>query len=443
MTTQAAAAPPSLLSDRNFRNFWSAQTISQLGAQLGQLAFPVLAVSLLGASAFQVGVLNASATAAFLLVGLPAGAWVDRWIKRRVMITADLLRVAAMSVVPLLWWADVLAIWHLYIVAGVVGIATVFFDVSYQSIVPILVRREQVPDANSKLESTAQLARMGGPALGGGLLQIISVPLLFVFESFGYLWSAIFLWRTRDHEEPHRLEDRRPLSKEIAEGLSFVWKHPLINRIVACTAATNFFSVLTFTLFPILVLRELNLGAAGLGIAMSVGSAGGLLGAMVTPWIARRIGEGTVIPAAALVAATFASLIPLSVLADRDWLALGILIIAEFGFSFSVLAYNIMQVSMRQRVCPPRLLGRMNASIRFLVWGIMPIGALLAGWLGETIGIIPTMWISVAGGFLAASPVLFSPLLRMKTLPDSYEPEAEAEAEGAKAGPASEAGRTE
>lgn len=418
VTTTTDEAVPSLLRNRNFLNFWTAQTVSQVGAQLGHLAFPVLAVSLLGASAFQVGALNASATAAFLLVGLPAGAWVDRWIKRRVMIAADLVRVMAMAAVPLLWWAGVLAIWHLYIVAAIVGIATVFFDVSYQSIVPILVRREQVADANSKLESTAQLARMGGPALGGGLLQVISVPLLFVFESAGYLVSAIFLWRTKDHEEPHSTADRRPLSKEIAEGLSYVWRHPLISKIAACTAGTNFFSTLTLTLFPILVLRELDLGAAGLGIIMSVGAVGGLLGALATPWIAERIGEGTVIPLAALTAASFGVLIPLSALADSEGLALGVLIVADFGFAFSVLAYNVMQVSMRQRVCPRRLLGRMNASIRFLVWGVMPIAALLSGLLGETIGVLPTMWIGVVGGFLAAAPVLFSSLLRMKKLPD-------------------------
>ncbi|HET7414413.1 MAG TPA: MFS transporter [Arthrobacter sp.] len=426
---------PSLLRDRNFLNFWSAQAISQFGTQLGRLAFPILAVSLLGASAFQVGVLNASATAAFLLVGLPAGAWVDRWMKRRVMITADLVRMVAMAAVPLLWWADVLAIWHLYVVAGVVGVATVFFDVSYQSIVPILVRREQVSDANSKLEATAQLARMGGPALGGGLLQVLSVPVLFVFETAGYLWSAVFLWRTRDQEEPHRVEDRQRLAKEIAEGLRFVVRHPLLIRIAACTALANFSANLMFTLLPILVLRHLELGAAGLAAAMSMGAVGGLLGAIATPWIAKRVGEGTIIPVAALLQAPAAALIPLSVIAGSDWLALAFLVAAEFGISFSALAYNIMQVSMRQRVCPPRLLGRMNASIRFLVWGVIPLSALLSGYLGGAIGVVPTMWISVAGGLLAAVPVLFSPLTGMRTLPDSQQPESLQDVEEQEAGP--------
>lgn len=424
MTTAKPPAEPALLRDTNFLTFWTGQSISQFGAQLAQLAFPVLAVSLLHASEFEVGALNASATAAFLVVGLPAGAWVDRWLKRRVMIAADLLRLCAMLTVPLLWWTGSLAVWHLYVIAGLVGVATVFFDVSYQSYVPILVRGGQVPDANSKLEATSQLARMAGPAAAGGLLGLISAPLLFFGTSLGYLASAGFLWRTRDAERPQPRHERRPLVIEIREGLGFVRRHLLIRRIVMCTAATNFFSTLVYTLFPVLVLRDLGLGAGGLGLILSIGSIGGLLGATATPWIARRIGEGLVIPLASLIGSAFLGFIPFSTALPEKWQATALLALAEFGFSFGVLAYNIMQVSMRQRVCPPRLLGRMNASIRFLVWGVMPVGGLLAGVLGESIGLLPTIWIGIAGGFLGAVPVLFSPLRTMKKLPDSYEPDA-------------------
>ena len=163
----------SLWRDRNFAAFWTAQALSQLGSQLGQLAFPVLAVTLLGATEFEVGVLNAAGLAAFLAVGLPAGAWVDRWLKRRTMIIADLVRMAAMAAVPLLWWAGSLEIWHLYLVSGVVGVATVFFDVSYQSFVPLLVAPGTVGEANGKLEATAQVARIGGPAAGGAAVPVL------------------------------------------------------------------------------------------------------------------------------------------------------------------------------------------------------------------------------------------------------------------------------
>lgn len=409
----------SLLRSRNFLNFWTGQTISQLGAQLGQLAFPVLAVSILGATEFQVGALNAAGMAAFLVVGLPAGAWVDRWIKRRVMIIADLVRMAAMLLVPVLWWLHQLQIWHLYVVAAVVGVATVFFDVSYQSFVPILVPTKQVADANSKLDSTSQISRVGGPALGGFLLTLISAPLLFVGESLGYLASALFLHRTRDEEQPHAVADRRPLAVEIKEGLAFVAGHPLIRRIVTCTAGLNFFAAITITMLPVLILRDLDLGAAALGIIMSVGSVGGVLGALCTPWLARRIGEGTLIPLAAMTSTCSVVLIPVADLSDEKWISLAVLVVSDFCFNFAVLAYNIMQVSMRQRVCPPRLLGRMNASIRFIVFGVMPLSALISGVLGQWLGLLPTLWIGALGGFLAVAVVFFSPLRGMRKLPDT------------------------
>ena len=414
-------APPSLWRDRNFAAFWSAQTISQFGVQIGHLAMPVLAVVILGASEFHVGVLNASATAAFLLIGLPAGAWVDRWLKRQVMITADLVRAAAMLFVPLLWLMDLLQMWHLYAVAGVLGIATVFFDVAYQSYVPVLVRNDQVPGANSKLESTAQLARMAGPAAGGGLLQVIAAPLLFVADTVGYLFSALFLARTRDREVRAPRHDRRPLAAEIKEGLGFVVRHPLISRIAACTGLTNFFAGLVSTLFPILVLRELGLGPGSLGLVYSVAAAGGLLGAAAAPRLSRVTGEGALIPLASIATAVFLIAVPLSVLMQDSASALALLVVGEAGLSFCSLVYNVMQVTMRQRVCPPRLLGRMNASIRFVVYGVLPLAGLLAGVLGQFIGLVPTLWIGAAGSFLAAAPVLFSPLWSLRRLPDSYE----------------------
>ncbi|WP_427018801.1 MFS transporter [Pseudarthrobacter sp. P1] len=421
MTTSASTAP-SLSTDGNFLRFWSGQTLSQLGAQLGLLAFPVLAVSLLGATAFEVGALNAAATAAFLLVGLPAGAWVDRWLKRKVMIAADLVRMAAMAAIPLLWWLDVLMMWQLYLVAAVVGVATVFFDVSYQSIVPILVPGPAVAEANAKLETTAQISRIGGPALGGALLAVASAPLLFIGESLGYLASALFLARTRVGEVLVPMEGRAPLAAEIREGLSFVVRHPLISRIVLATAGFNTFSTILYTLTPVLVLRELGLGPAGLGVALSVGSVGGLLGALAAPWLGRRVGEGTLIPLAAVAGGAAMLGLPLTLLAGPGWPALALLVAAEFIASFATLVYNILQVTMRQRVCPPRLLGRMNASIRFVVFGVIPLAALSAGLLAGWLGLSGALWVAAAGGLLPALPLLFSPLLGMKKLPESVEP---------------------
>lgn len=413
-------APQSLFRHANFLTLWAGDTISQFGAQLAMLAIPVLAVSLLHAGELQVGLLNAAETAAFLVIGLPAGAWVDRWLKRRVMITADLVRMLALLVIPALWVFGELRMWQVYAVAAVVGAATVFFDVSYQSYLPILVAGNQVSDANAKLQATQQISRIGGPAAAGGLLAVITAPALLFGTAIGYLTSALCVWRIRDDERMPDPATRQSLRREIAEGIRYVWKHPLLKRITATTAASNLASTISFTMLPILVLRELDLGAAGLGVMMSFGSIGGLLGALATPWLARKIGEGTLIPMSGLVAGVFAFLIPVAALVPN--VALPILMFAEFGLSFTVLVYNITQVTMRQRVCPPRLLGRMNASIRFVVWGIMPIAGVLSGVLGTGIGVVPTMWVGAICGVLACGFVVFSPLMGMRTLPTEEYP---------------------
>ncbi|MDP9821599.1 MFS transporter [Nocardioides massiliensis] len=411
-------APP-LAADPNFRRFWAGVTLGQLGAQLGHIALPVVAVQLLMASELELGVLNAAATAAFLLVGLPAGAWVDRWAKRRVMIRADVVRAVAISAIPVLWAFDALAMWHLYVVAAVIGVATVFFDVAYQSVLPFLVRREQVSDANGKLEGVAQVARVAGPAAGGLLLKVVSAPLLFVADAIGYAFSAFFLSRVHDREVPRVRAPEARLRTEIAEGLGFVLRHRLLVRIVACTTLSNLAFTLAFTLMPILVLRIIGLEPFWFGVVMGAGAVGGIVGAVLAPRIGRVVGEGTAIPLASLLGGATLALVPLSASLGSPYAAMGVLLLAEFCFSFSVLVYNVMQVSMRQRICPEHLLGRMNASIRFFVWGIMPLSALLSGVLGDRIGVVATMWVAVVLACLAAVPVVFSPLLGMKTLPDA------------------------
>lgn len=416
---EQSAAP--LVRSRSFLAFWTGQGISQLGVQLGQLALPVLAVNLLGAGEMDLGVLNAAAMAAFLVVGLPAGAWVDRWLKRRTMIRADLVRMAAMAAVPLLWWAGVLQMWHLYVVAAVVGVATVFFDVAYQSYIPLLVHRTQVADANGKLEGTAQVARMGGPALGGFLLTLVSAPVLFAAEAGGYLVSALCLTRVHDAEGPAQRQGNSSLWAEIREGAAFVARHPLIRRIVASTAVSNLFSSIAYVLMPLVILRELDLGPAGMGAILSIGSVGGILGALAAPRLAGWIGEGPLLPLGLMVGGLAVLLFPIALTAGPGISALVLLSVAEFGMSFGVIVYNVMQVSMRQRVCPPRLLGRMNASIRCVVWGVMPIGSLLGGVIGERLGIAPALWISIVGMVLGVLPVAIGPFFGMRTLPDAQE----------------------
>jgi predicted MFS family arabinose efflux permease len=408
-----------LLRNRGFLWLWGGEGISQFGAQFTYVALPVLAVSLLDASEWEVGVLNAAQTAAFLVIALPAGAWIDRMLKRRVMIVADLVRAVALAALPLLWWAGVLDIWHLYLFAIVFGIARVFFDVGYQSFLPILLPSAQVGSANSRLEATSQVASVAGPGIAGLVLTVLSAPVILLADAISYLVSAFAIWRIRDGETLPERETRQPLRREIAEGMRFVFAHPLLRRITLCTGTSNLFSTIVTTLEAVLILRVLDLGPAGLGVILGVGSVGGLLGAIATPWITRRIGEGTAISLAAVAMGVAAAAFPLAGMVPA--VGLPVLIAGMFVESFLVLVYNITQVTMRQRLTLPRLLGRMNASIRFVVWGVMPIGALIAGVLGTALGVVPTMWIGAIGTALAAGWVLFSPLTTMKVLPTELE----------------------
>lgn len=411
----APAPERSLWRDRNFLTMWGGQALSQFGAQVTELALPVLAVLLLHATEFEVGVLNAAATAAFLLVGLPAGAWIDRMRKRHVMIAADLVRAVALATLPVLWALGVLQIWHLVIVAGVMGIATVFFDVSYQSIIPSLVRPGQIAEANGKLETTAQLAGIAGPAAGGWLIGVLTAPLAILITAGTYIASFVALAFTRDHERVTPAADHDPLFRSIGEGLRWVFGNHYLRRIVGTTAVSNFFSTVTFTLLPIFLLRTLGLSPVDLGIFFAVSSIGGLLGAMASPHIVRLLGEGPSIPVGAITFSVTALLLPLA--ATFPTAAYPLVLVQGFVGMFGVLVYNITQVTFRQRLTPPRLLGRMNASIRFCVWGVMPIAALIAGGLGTWLGTTATMWIGAVGAVCSALFVVTGPFWGTRTLP--------------------------
>lgn len=397
----------------DFRQLWIGDTVSQVGTQLSLLALPVLAIRVLDADALQMGLLATFETLAFLVIGLPAGAWVDRWRKKRVLVTGDVLRAVALASLPVAWLLDVLTLHQLYAVALVVGVCTVFFDVAYQSYLPEIVPSRQISEGNSKLQASQSVAQVAGPAAGGFLIRAIGAPLTIALDSLSFLGSAFFIRRIAHVDEPPRREDRRPLVMEIREGLGFVLRHPLLVRITACTATGNLFNSMSFALLMLFALRELGLTEATMGLVFATGAIGGLLGALLVGRVNRLVGEGRTIPLSALAWTPGAALVPLA----GPLPAVPLLIASSFLATFCIVVYNVTQVSFRQRLCPRELLGRMNATIRFIVWGTMPIGSAIGGVLGDRIGIRPTLWVSVAGGLLAALPVLLSPLLTMRDLP--------------------------
>ncbi len=413
--TVAPERPRSLVHHPDFRRLWTGDAFGQLGAQLTGLALPILAVQTLAATEWEMGVLTAAETAAFLVIGLPAGAWVDRMRKRRVLIVADLVRAAVLAVVvgtALTGHASI----PLLVVAGlVVSAATVFFDVAHQSYIPGLVGLDHLVEGNSKLQATASVAQVAAPALGGLLLRAITAPALIGVTVVTYLVSAFSVGRIRQQETPPHPDTRRPLRTEIAEGLGFVVHEPYLRRIVACTSTGNFAGAIGGAVTVIYALRVLDLGTAAWGAVVSAAAVGGLLGAVVAGRLAHWAGEGRIVPLTALVMAPAYALTPLASVLPLP--AAPVLIAGGAVFGFAVIVYNVAQVSFRQRVCPPPLLGRMNASVRFIVWGSMPLGGLLGGLLGTRLGVLPTLWIATVLMALAALPVVLSPLVRMRDLP--------------------------
>jgi MFS family permease len=411
-----------LLRDHDFRQLFLADTISQIGTQVTLLALPLVAILALDASPLQVGLLATCETAAFLLVGLPAGAWVARMRRRDVLIAGDVARAVLLGSVPLAWWAGALTMPQMYVVALFVGVATVFFDVGYQSYLPHLVGRGNLIEGNAKLEAVRGVTQIGGPTVAGLLIQWLTAPVAIALDAVSFLASALFVGLIRKREpKPARAPDAH-LGREIVEGLKFVLGNRLLRSIAMCTGSFNLFSTIGFTMLIVLLADELGLSAGTIGVIFSIGSVGGLIGAFTAMRIARWLGQGPAIWISTAVSAPFGLLIPL---VQPGWL----LWLGAFGFGvtmFGGVVYNITQVSFRQGLTPERLLGRMNATMRFLVWGTMPLGGLIGGALGQLVGVRETVWIGMIGCSLAFLPVFLSPLRRMRELPRHEEQEAAA-----------------
>jgi MFS family permease len=400
---------------------WSGQSVSELGSAVTTVALPLTAVVWLRASTFEVGLLSAATTVPFLLIALPAGLVVDRLAKRPMMIACDLARMVIIGSLPVAYALGALTLVQLYVAAIAAGIATVFFDVAYQSYVPHLIGTDQLIDGNGKLGATQSFAQVAGPGVGGALFGLLKAGAMTAdAASFAVSWLTILAIRAK---EPARLRpqpgaDRPRLSTELLAGLTFVVRHPVLRKIAACTGTANLFGQMAFALDIIFLVRVLHVPPAYTGALLAAGGAGGVLGGVCSGALGRRIGSARLIWMSMLCFGAVTILMPLT---EPGW-RLAFFPVAMFGFSFSAVLYNISQLSYRQSICPPDLLGRMNAAVRWIVWGTLPLGGLLGGILGTAIGVRPTLWIGVIGSWAAGFWVLASPLRTMRDIPGMAEP---------------------
>jgi MFS family permease len=400
---------------------WSAETVSQFGTQISQLALPLAAIDVLHASAFEVASLTTVEFLPFLLVSLPAGVWVDRLPRRPILIVGDLVRAGLLASIPAAYFFDALTIWQLYGVGFVFGIATVFFDVAYQSYLPSLVERRQIVDGNAKLEISRSGAQLGGPGIAGLLIGWLKAPVAILLDAVSFLGSALFILTIRKTELGQA--DRAPRQRmrtELREGLSYVLGHPYLKNIAACTALFNFFGSLGFAILLVFARRELRLSPQAIGLAFTLGNVGPLLAAFTANRISARLGVGRTIIVSSVVAGPVFLLIPFAPHGD---LALAALVPATLVGGFANVVYNIAQVSLRQAITPERIQGRMNSVMRFIVWGTIPLGALAGGALAAWVGLKETLIVGGIGCCLAFLPVLFSPVRFVREMPEPLEEE--------------------
>jgi MFS family permease len=398
--------PGGLWRHRDFLSLWGAETISQFGTQITFLALPLVAILVLDESAFRVAALTSVYFLPFLLFTLPAGVWVDRLRRRPILVLGDLVRAVALATVPVAHWLGVLTIWQLYVVAFVTGIATVFFDVAYQSYLPVLVGREHIVEGNSKLEISRAASNVGGPGLAGGLIAAFTAPVAILADAISFLASALLLWNIRAQEQTPPREDRRSLRVELAEGLRYVFHHPYQRGMIGSTALANFFGQLVFSIVLVYAVRELGLSAGTIGILFSIGSIGTLAAALAARRIGDRLGVGRTIVLAAFL---FGPATLLIALAPKD-AAIPFIVVSLLLLTFGGVLYNVTAISLIQAITPDRMLGRANASRRFVVWGVIPFGGLAGGTLASTIGLRETIAVGAVGGALAVVPILLSPV---------------------------------
>jgi len=357
------------------------------------------AVLALHASAAQMGLLAAAGSAPWLVVGLPAGVWVDRLRRRPLMVAADLGRALLLFSVPLAAWRGGLHLEQLYLVQFLVGVLTVVFDVAYQSWLPSLIPSQHLVEGNSKLEMSDSVAQIAGPGLGGVLIQVLTAPVAILADALSFLVSALLLGSIRsDEAAPHRAK-RGSMRREIAEGVRLVLGNPLLRALAASSATFNLFDSVLFSVYILYMVRALGLSAGAIGLVFGLGGVGSLLGALLVGPITRRLGLGRTLTAAVILAALAELLIAAA--GGPALVAGSILTGAEAIVEFGAVIFAINAVTLRQTRTPEQLRGRVNATSRFATWGVGPVGALLGGALGQAVGLRQTVLLAGLATLLA------------------------------------------
>ena len=405
------------MENTDFVKVWTGETISLIGSQITQLALPLVAIYTLQASAFDVGLLNASRFLPVVIISLFAGVWLDRRRRRPILISSNLGRAALTALIPISNAVGLLSIWLLCVLCLMIGVLTVIFDVGLLSYIPGLVERRHLTEANSKLQTSWSLAGIVGPGLGGLLIGLISAPVTMSLDAISFVASALVLFAVRRPEpEPVQASEHAAMWPSIKEGLGTVFSSPLLRALLSQSAVFNLCYHAMSTVFVVYAVRYLGLSALQLGMVIGSVSVGALAGAFSNRRITPRIGLGRVLR----INTAFVTTMPLllAVPHGNGIASMAILMVAQLFYGANLVIYNVNTVTLRQILTPNRLLARMNASYRLLLFGMVPIGALSGGLLGQLFGLRTAMLITVVTMLSPVAWTFFSPVFRLTAMPE-------------------------
>lgn len=410
------AEPGALWRQLPFRRLWVGQAISLVGSQVSAFALPLTASLLLQASPLQMGVLGVMSAVPVLLTGLFAGPWVDRLQRRPLVIGADIGRAGILLIVPLAALLGILRVEHLYAVAFLNGLLSVVFEIAYGALLPQVLGREHLVAGNSALETGRSVAEVAGPGLAGLLITLLGAPLALIADACSFLVSALSFWQIAVPEQaPASSHNKRKVWSELREGLRMVWSSSLLRMSIGCAATVSLGNAVFETLVFVYVPRELGVSPNLFGLILSVGSLGSLGGAVVAERLVRRVGLGRVLMGALLLLALGDLVTPLA--QGPTVVIVLLLVLGAVSFGLGVVLYRITQVSMRQALTPVHLQGRVSAVAYVATQGMVPMGALLGGVLGEVLGLRATLLVAGVGEVLALGWVWFTPLGQVGHLP--------------------------
>jgi MFS family permease len=416
-----------LLANRDFVRLWAGQTVSLIGTQVTQFAMPLVAVLSLNATVLEVGILNALRFVPVLLLSLFAGVWLDRRRRRPILICCAIGNSLLIGLVPIASVTGVLSIGLLYLVTTLVGLLNMVFDVGALSYVPQLVERRHLSQANSRLQASNAVAGISGPGLAGLLIGLITAPITLSVDAVSYLASALGLIAiTRREPEPEQPAERQSVGRSIAEGLRAVYGSRVLRALLTQSAALNLCFGAVITVFVVYAVRYLHLTPFKLGLVLGASALGSLCGALLSTRVRMRLGLGRSL----VVNTVFIAFAPLLMIIPRGagLASMTILICCHFLYGGNMAMYNVAAITMRQTVTPRRVLARMNATYRMLLFGAPLFGALLGGLLGDALGLRPALVVSLIAMTSPAAWIAFSPVFRLREMPSGPPPEPAREA---------------